>query len=195
MHDIKAIRDNPERYIAGWKSRGVDEAEAVVAEILALDVELRAAQTRGQDALAQRNTASKAIGAAMGRKDMAEADRLKAEAESLKGVIAEAESIEAEKGGALRDILAGLKNLAADDVPDGADEHDNVQVGDAFGTPRTTSGERSPSRSSKMPQTRMSAFAAWSSAMTVAARSPPPSCCPPRRGPGCSCRRGSGFQP
>jgi seryl-tRNA synthetase len=142
MHDIKAIRENPDVYVAGWSSRGVDDAEQVVAEILALDRDLRAAQTRGQDALAQRNAASKAIGAAMGQKNMAEADRLKAEVEGLKAVIAEAEATEADKGRALRDLLAGLKNLAADDVPDGDDEEGNVQVGDAFGTPRTTGPAR-----------------------------------------------------
>ncbi|HRL07102.1 MAG TPA: serine--tRNA ligase, partial [Brevundimonas diminuta] len=137
MHDIRAIRDNPEAFVAGWSSRGVDDAADVVARILALDVDLRAAQTRGQDALAKRNAASKAIGAAMGKKDMAEADRLKAEVEALKGEIADAGDAEAAKGAELRDLLAGLKNLAAADVPDGEDENDNVEVL-KWGEPRTT---------------------------------------------------------
>ncbi|CAM2929570.1 serine--tRNA ligase [Brevundimonas diminuta] len=137
MHDIRAIRDNPEVFVAGWSSRGVDDAADVVARILALDVDLRAAQTRGQDALAKRNAASKAIGAAMGKKDMAEADRLKAEVEALKGEIADAGDAEAAKGAELRDLLAGLKNLAAADVPDGEDENDNVDVL-KWGEPRTT---------------------------------------------------------
>ncbi len=137
MHDIRAIRDNPEAFVAGWSSRGVDDAADVVARILALDVDLRAAQTRGQDALAKRNAASKAIGAAMGKKDMAEADRLKAEVETLKGEIADAGDAETAKGAELRDLLAGLKNLAAADVPDGADENDNVEVL-KWGEPRTT---------------------------------------------------------
>jgi len=140
MHDIKAIRDNPKSYIDGWTARGVEGAPAVVAEILDLDRDLRAAQTRGQEALAARNTASKAIGAAMGRKDMAEADRLKAEVESLKGVITESEV--AERGlftklSGPQGMLAGLKNLAADDVPDGEDEAGNVETG-RWGAPRTT---------------------------------------------------------
>ncbi|WP_415287391.1 serine--tRNA ligase [Brevundimonas sp. S1H14] len=137
MHDIRAIRDNPEAFVAGWSSRGVDDAAEVVARILTLDVDLRAAQTRGQDALAKRNAASKAIGAAMGKKDMAEADRLKAEVEALKGEIAEAGEVETAKGAELRDLLAGLKNLAAADVPDGEDENDNVEVL-KWGEPRTT---------------------------------------------------------
>ena len=136
MHDIRAIRDNPDLYVAGWSSRGVDDAQNVVDNILKLDEALRAAQTKGQEALAKRNAASKAIGAAMGKKDMAEAERLKAEVETLKNEIAEAGEVEAAKGGELRDLLAGLKNLAAADVPNGADENDNVEVS-KWGTPRT----------------------------------------------------------
>jgi len=137
MHDIRAIRDTPEAYVAGWTSRGVEDAAAVVEQILTLDRDLRAAQTAGQDALSKRNAASKAIGAAMGKKDMAEAERLKAEVEGLKGEIAAQEAVEAEKGKALRDILAGLKNLAAEDVPDGDDEAGNVETG-RWGEPRRT---------------------------------------------------------
>ena len=135
MHDIRAIRDNPDAFVAGWSSRGVEDARGLVDEILTLDRELRAAQTAGQEGLAKRNAASKAIGAAMGRKDMAEAERLKAEVESLKGEIAAAEAAEREVGGRLRDLLAKQQNLAAADVPDGEDESANVEVS-RWGTPR-----------------------------------------------------------
>ena len=134
MHDIRAIRDNPAAFVSGWSSRGVGNAQALVDEILTLDTALRAAQTAGQTALAKRNESSKLIGAAMGRKDLAEAERLKGEVESLKGEIAAAEAEEARAGNALRDILAAQKNLAAADVPDGEDEHDNVEVS-RWGTP------------------------------------------------------------
>ena len=137
MHDIRAIRENPQVYVAGWSSRGVDEADGLTADILRLDGELRHAQTTGQDALAKRNAASKLIGAAMGRKDMAEADRLKAEVEALKGDIAAAAEVEARVGKELRDLLAAQKNLAAEDVPDGEDEADNVEVS-TWGEPRRT---------------------------------------------------------
>ena len=135
MHDIIAIRENPQVYVAGWSSRGVEEADGLVARILELDAELRHAQTTGQDALAKRNAASKLIGAAMGRKDMAEADRLKAEVEALKGDVAAAAEVEARVGKELRDLLAAQKNLAAEDVPDGEDEAGNVEVS-RWGTPR-----------------------------------------------------------
>jgi len=135
MHDIRAIRDNPAAFVSGWLSRGVENAQALVDEILTLDTALRAAQTAGQTALAKRNESSKLIGAAMGKKDLVEAERLKGEVESLKGEIAAAEAEEALAGNALRDILAAQKNLAADDVPDGDDEHGNVEVS-RWGTPR-----------------------------------------------------------
>jgi len=140
MHDIKAIRENPKSYIEGWTARGVEDAEAVVADILTLDRDLRAAQTRGQEALAARNAASKSIGAAMGKKDLAEAERLKVEVEGLKGVISGSEAVERDLFGKLlgpQGMLAELKNLAADDVPDGDDEAGNVETG-RWGSPRTT---------------------------------------------------------
>jgi seryl-tRNA synthetase len=136
MHDIRALRDNPDAYVAGWSSRGVKDAQAIVDQILALDIELRASQTAGQEALAKRNAASKLIGAAIGKKDMAEADRLKAEVESLKGEIAGFEQTEKDVGARLRDILAREQNLAAEDVPGGEDESGNVDVDPAATTAR-----------------------------------------------------------
>ena len=135
MHDIRAIRDNPAAFVSGWSSRGVEEADGLVADLLRLDGELRAAQTTAQEGLTKRNAASKLIGAAMAKKDMAEADRLKAEVEALKADIAAAETVEAEVGKQLRDLLAAQKNLAADEVPDGEDEAGNVEVS-RWGTPR-----------------------------------------------------------
>lgn len=136
MHDIRAIRENPDAFAAGWSARGVEDASGVVAKLLELDQALRAAQTEGQEALAKRNAASKAIGAAMGKGDKAEAERLKAEVETLKGVIAAAGEREASIGGELRDLLAGLKNLAADGVPDGPDESKN-EVKKTWGDPKS----------------------------------------------------------
>ena len=45
--------------------------------------------------------------------------------------------MEASVGKELRDLLAGLKNLAAEDVPDGEDEAGNVEVS-TWGEPRPT---------------------------------------------------------
>jgi seryl-tRNA synthetase len=139
MHDIRTLRETPDVFVDGWSARGMGRAEAraLVDQILALDTELRAAQTAGQEALAKRNAASKLIGAAMGKKDLVEAQRLKGEVEGLKGEIAAAEGVEADKGRALRDLLAAQKNLAAAGVPDGEDEAGNVEVS-VWGEPRRT---------------------------------------------------------
>ncbi|HYF22299.1 MAG TPA: serine--tRNA ligase [Caulobacteraceae bacterium] len=128
MHDVKALRETPDAYVRGWSSRGVADAEAVVDELLSLDRDLRAAQTAFQEAQARRNESSKLIGQAKGRKDEAEAQRLMAEVESLKGAIAEAQERERTLGEQLRDRLASLPNLAAEDVPEGEDESGNVEA-------------------------------------------------------------------
>ncbi|MDP1618624.1 serine--tRNA ligase [Phenylobacterium sp.] len=125
MHDIKAIRDNPDLYEQAWSAKG---RSGVAAEALDLDATLRAAQTALQDAQSRRNDLSKQIGQAKGRKDEAEASRLMAEVEALKGVLETQGTVERETGEALRDLLAGLPNLPAPDVPPGADEDDNQQV-------------------------------------------------------------------
>ena len=138
MHDIKAIRDNPEAYDAAWAKRGLAPQSAA---ILAIDQRLRAAQTAGQEAQAKRNDASKLIGQAKGRKDEAEAARLMAAVEGYKADLAAAGDAEKVESEALRGLLASLANLPADDVPLGEDEHGNVEVrrwGDPKDVPAAT---------------------------------------------------------
>jgi seryl-tRNA synthetase len=125
MHDIRAIRDDPDAYDRAWARRGLSGQSA---PILALDVRLRAAQAALQTAQAERNDASKLIGQAKARKDEAEAARLMARVESLKATIEAQTAVERETGAAIRDLLAGLPNLPADDVPPGEDESGNVEV-------------------------------------------------------------------
>jgi seryl-tRNA synthetase len=133
MHDIRAIRETPDAYIKGWDAKGLSGSE-LVAQITALDAALRTAQTAWQTAQAERNDASKKIGQAKAAKDEAEAARLMAQVEALKAKL-DAES-EAEKaaGQGLNDLLAGLPNIPATDVPHGADEHANVEAR-RWGTP------------------------------------------------------------
>jgi seryl-tRNA synthetase len=125
MHDLKALRDDPAAFARGWASRGLADP---TPGLLELDRRVRAAQTAQQEAQARRNAASKAIGAAKARKDEAEAARLMAEVEGLKtGAPALAEEERAATA-ALNEQLAALPNLPAADVPEGADEHGNVEA-------------------------------------------------------------------
>ena len=135
MHDIRAIRDTPEPYIQGWTAKGLSGA-SLVAEILELDGRRRTAQTAWQTAQAERNETSKKIGAAKAAKDEAEAQRLMAAVEALKGRLEAEQDAERAAAKALQDLLASLPNIPAADVPPGADEHDTVEVrrwGEPFG--------------------------------------------------------------
>ena len=133
MHDIKLIRENPTAFDAGLARRGV---EPVSAAILTLDTARRAVATAMQEGQNQRNEASKAIGAAMGRGDKDEAERLKAEVATLKERLPQLEQEDRELSAQLADALARYPNIPADDVPEGEDESQNVEVL-RWGTPRT----------------------------------------------------------
>jgi seryl-tRNA synthetase len=125
MHDIKAIRDNPQAFDAGLARRGL---EPLSASLLVLDESKRDTMQKLQDAQSRRNALSKEIGMAMGKKDVALADKLKAEVASLKNAISEGEEQERVETKALSDALAVIPNIPLAVVPDGKSEHDNVEV-------------------------------------------------------------------
>ncbi len=131
MHDLKTIRENPENFDAALARRG---AAAISASVLALDETKRALQTELQSAQARRNEASKAIGAAMGQGDKDQAETLKAEVGGLKDRMTQLEEQERAVAADLDAVLAAIPNLPMDDVPQGADENDNVQIS-AVGKP------------------------------------------------------------
>ena len=133
MHDIKSIRENPAAFDAGLARRGLEPQSAA---ILALDSARRAVATRMQEAQSRRNDASKAIGAAMGRGDKDEAERLKAEVAALKDTLPALEAEDRDLLARLTDTLARIPNLPAADAPDGQDEGDNIEIS-RWGTPRS----------------------------------------------------------
>jgi len=132
MHDIRFIRENPDAFDAGLLRRGLGPR---AAEILALDEKARGFTTQLQDLQTRRNAASKAIGVAKAKKDEAEAARLMAEVEAVKAEMPRLEAEEAAEKKKLDDILAAIPNLPAADVPDGTDEHGNVEMR-TWGEPR-----------------------------------------------------------
>ena len=135
MHDIKAIRDGKDAFIAGLARRGIADAQTIAEEILDRDHGLRALQTRLQAAQARRNDASKLIGQAKARKDEAQASALMEEVAGLKEQLRKDEEEERKLKKELDDFLAGIPNIPVAEVPDGADESANVEVKSrAFGT-------------------------------------------------------------
>src|SRR5579871_1293642 len=125
MHDVKAIRDDPKAFDAGLARRGLPPRANAVVE---LDERRRGAILDLQRAQERRNAASKEIGAAMARKDAGAADDLKAEVAGLKATMPELEAAERAANAALETALAEIPNLPFDDVPDGRDENDNVEL-------------------------------------------------------------------
>ena len=125
MHDIRLIRDDPAAFDAGLARRGLGPR---AAELTALDEARRAAIGEAQKAQERRNAASKEIGAAMGRKDMATVEALKAEVAKLKADAPAREAAERDAQKKLDDELAAIPNIPAADTPDGLDESQNVEI-------------------------------------------------------------------
>jgi seryl-tRNA synthetase len=124
MHDIKAIRDNPAAFDAGLKRRGLAPMSAA---LLAIDEKRRAAILASEQAQARRNAASKEIGDAKKAKDDARAAKLMAEVAELKTTMPELEVAAKFADKELAKELSAIPNLPLDEVPDGSDEHGNVQ--------------------------------------------------------------------
>jgi seryl-tRNA synthetase len=124
MHDIKAIRDNPAAFDAALKRRGLEPQSS---SLLAIDEKRRAAIMASEQAQARRNSASKEIGDAKKAKDDARAAELMAEVAELKTTMPQLEAATKAADEELAKELAAIPNLPLDEVPDGVDEHGNVQ--------------------------------------------------------------------
>ncbi len=120
MHDVRWVREHPEEFDRGLARRGLPPC---AGEVLALDRDWRAAEAAVQEAQARRNRLAREIGAAKKRGEAAD------ELMRRSGADREAEAEAAVEAGRLRaeidEILAGLPNLPAEDVPDGPDESAN----------------------------------------------------------------------
>ncbi len=132
MFDIKAIRDDKAAFDRARERRNLPP---LAGHLIALDDNRRAAIAKLQTAQERRNAASKEIGLAMREKDMAKADALKVEVAALKENWPAMEQAEREANEALNKALSEIPNSPLGEVPEGKDEHDNVEVS-RWGTPR-----------------------------------------------------------
>ncbi|WP_312527599.1 serine--tRNA ligase [Paracoccus sp. (in: a-proteobacteria)] len=132
MHDIRAIRDNPAAFDTALARRGL---EALSSSILSLDSTRRAKISAAEAAQAEQNKASKEAGAAKGRGDDAEFERLRALVSAKKDETAALQVEAAQLDVELRDLLISLPNMPLDRVPEGKDEADNVEIR-RWGNPR-----------------------------------------------------------
>jgi len=131
MHDIRWIRDNPDAFDAALARRNMkdeDRRRFSSREILALDEERRKLIFQVEQWQEKRNRLSKEIGLAKKAKDNAKATELVNQVGRLKSDITHAgEQVVAKIEKKLEDLLAEVPNLPFLDVPDGVDEHGNVQ--------------------------------------------------------------------
>ena len=123
MHDIRFIRENPEAFDSGLKKRNL---APLSAELLEVDKRRRAAISGSETLQAKRKALSQQIGIAKRKGEPAETLMAEVAAleESLKASEAEAARLDEE----LTHRLEVLPNLPADDVPQGIDEHGNVEI-------------------------------------------------------------------
>lgn len=137
MLDIKFVRDNQEAVAQAMKNRN---ASWDASRFSQLDDERRAAIQKEEALQAERNAASKSIGAMMaaGQKDEAEAakERVRAINDEIATIGAEREVADA----ALNDLLMSTPNMPADSTPVGESEDDNPEVR-RWGTPRDFAAE------------------------------------------------------
>ncbi len=130
MLDLKWLRDQPEALDDALRRRGLP---ALAAELLGRDAAVRALQTELQQAQARRNALSKEIGKAQAQGG--DPAPLIAQVGALKASIQAAEETSRERTAALHELMATVPNPLAPDVPDGADERDNVLLR-SWGEPR-----------------------------------------------------------
>ena len=132
MHDIRAIRDNPKNFDAALKRRGID---TISNKIIEIDQERRAKITNAEAALAERNAASKLVGEAKASGNHKEFERLRTLVSEKKLEIASLEDSAKQIDAKLTNLLLTIPNTPYDDVPDGLDENDNVEI-HKWGTPQ-----------------------------------------------------------
>jgi seryl-tRNA synthetase len=121
--DLKLLREEPEALDRALARRGLPP---LAGGLRAQDAAVRALQTALQERQARRNALSKEIGRARGQGG--DAGALVAEVGALKEQIQEGEEQLRAQQAELEEQLAGIPNILADDVPDGADESANLEL-------------------------------------------------------------------
>jgi seryl-tRNA synthetase len=129
MIDPVLLRTRIDEVRAGLKRRGI---ELDVAAYEALEAERKQLQVRTQELQAQRNATSKAIGIAKGRGE--DASSLMAEVAGIGDELKAGEQALADLQQRINDFAMVLPNIPHASVPDGRDEHGNVEVR-RWGTP------------------------------------------------------------
>ncbi len=126
MLNLAYLRENPETVVAGARAKGLAQAEALVADVLAADAERRAAIQATDELKQTLNQLAAEIGAQMKAGATAQADQLKAKTAELKLELkAYEEKLEAIEA-RLQQQLVQLPNVPLPEVPLGKTADDNT---------------------------------------------------------------------
>ncbi|MCO4320784.1 serine--tRNA ligase [Aliidiomarina quisquiliarum] len=129
MLDAKHFRDGIEETAVQLARRGF---ELDVNTLKALEVQRKELQVRTESLQSERNARSKEIGQAVGRGE--DTAPLKAQVGALGDQLDAAKAELQQVQASLQDIISGVPNLPAAEVPEGLDEEQNVEVS-RFGEP------------------------------------------------------------
>ncbi len=123
MLDPQLLRNDLDRVAAALARRGY---HLDMEQFAALESRRKELQTRVQELQNKRNTRSKAIGQAKARGE--DIEPLRREVADLGDALKQGQDALDDVRHALDHLLLDMPNLPADDVPDGDDEDDNVEV-------------------------------------------------------------------
>lgn len=134
MLDIKFLRNNPEIVKQNIKNKFQDEKLPLVDEVIELDKRNREIKQEVEDLRAEKNKASKQIGAMMAQKKLEEAEALKKKVAESAGRIDELSTEEKEVEEKIKKIMMTIPNIIDPSVPIGKDDSENVEL-ERFGEP------------------------------------------------------------
>ena len=134
MLDIKFVRNNPDVVKQNIKNKFQDEKIPLVDEVIELDKRNREIKQEVEALRAEKNKASKEIGAMMAQKKIEEAEALKKKVAESNGRINELSEEEKEVEEKLKKNMMIIPNIIDPSVPIGKDDSENVEV-ERFGEP------------------------------------------------------------
>ena len=134
MLDIKFLRENPDVVKQNIKNKFQDEKLPLVDEVIELDKRNREIKQEVEALRAEKNKASKEIGAMMAQKKIEEAEALKKKVAESNGRINELSEEEKEVEEKLKKNMMIIPNIIDPSVPIGKDDSENVEV-ERFGEP------------------------------------------------------------
>jgi seryl-tRNA synthetase len=132
--DIKFLRTNPEVVKQNIRNKFQDEKLPLVDEVIELDKRNREIKQEVEALRAEKNKASKQIGAMMAQKKLDEAEALKKKVAESAGRIDELSVEEKDVEEKIRKIMMTIPNIIDPSVPIGKDDSENVEL-ERFGDP------------------------------------------------------------